>query len=72
MAKRERTVRYSAKELVEIRRRGDTRSDWARAEAASAAEIEAQAAADPDEAGLIVDYDTATSKLPRRKGRRPG
>jgi uncharacterized protein (DUF4415 family) len=67
MARRERTVRYSAEELAEMRRRGDTRSDWARAGAASAAEIEAQAAADPGEADLDIDWRTVSVELPSPK-----
>jgi uncharacterized protein (DUF4415 family) len=67
MARRERTVRHSAEELAEMRRRGDTRSDWARAGMTSAAEIEAQVAADRDEAGLEIDWDTVTVELPKPK-----
>jgi uncharacterized protein (DUF4415 family) len=67
MARRERTVRHSAEELAEMRRRGDTRSDWARAGATSAAEIEAQVAADSEEAGLEIDWDTVTVELPKPK-----
>ena len=67
MAKKERTVRYSAEELAEMRRRGDTRSDWARAGATSDAEIEAQAAADPGEADLDIDWRTVSVELPKPK-----
>jgi uncharacterized protein (DUF4415 family) len=67
MTRRERIVRHSAEELAEMRKRGDTRSDWARAGAASAAEIESQIAADADEAGLKIDWDTVTVELPRPK-----
>lgn len=67
MAKREHTVRYSAEALAEMTRRGDTRSDWARAGATSSAEIEAQTAGDPDEAGLVIDWDTVTVALPKPK-----
>ncbi|HVH73720.1 MAG TPA: BrnA antitoxin family protein [Stellaceae bacterium] len=67
MAKKERTVRYSAEELAEMRRRGETRSDWARAGATTDAEIEAQAAADPDEAGLDIDWRTVSVELPKAK-----
>lgn len=67
MAKKERTVRYSAEELAEMRRRGDTRSDWARAGAMSDAEIEAQATADPDEADLDIDWRTVSVEIPKPK-----
>lgn len=67
MARKERIVRYSAEELAEMSRRGETRSDWARAAAATPEEIEAQAAADPDEAGLVIDWDRVTIALPKPK-----
>ncbi len=67
MARKERIVRFSAEELAEKRRRGETRSDWARAAATTAEEIEAQAAADADEAGMVIDWDTVRVELPKPK-----
>ena len=67
MVKRGRFVRYTAEELAEKRRRGETRSDWARAAALTSEEIEAQVAADPDEAGMVVDWDHLTIELPKPK-----
>jgi uncharacterized protein (DUF4415 family) len=67
MAKNGRIVRYTAEDLAEKRRRGETRSDWARAAAVTSEEIEAQAAADPDEAGMVVDWDSVTVELPKPK-----
>jgi uncharacterized protein (DUF4415 family) len=67
MSKKGRIVRYSVDELAEKRRRGETRSDWARAEATTPEEIEAQAAADPDEAGIDIDWDSVTVEPPRPK-----
>jgi uncharacterized protein (DUF4415 family) len=67
MAKKERIVRYSAKELAVKRQRGETRSDWARAAAMTSDEIEADIASDPDEAGMVVDWDSISVELPKRK-----
>src|SRR5262245_30801048 len=67
MAKKGRIVKYTAEELAEQRRRGETRSDWARAAAMTSTEIEAQVAADPDEAGMVVDWDSVTVELPKPK-----
>lgn len=62
-----RIVRYSAEELQEMRRRGETYTDWARQEALTHNEIEAQIAADPDEAGMVYDWENATTVMPRPK-----
>jgi uncharacterized protein (DUF4415 family) len=67
MAKKERIVRYSAKELAAKRQRGGSRSDWARAAAMTDAEIEADIASDPDEAGMVVDWDSVSIELPKPK-----
>jgi len=67
MAKKERIVRYTAKELAARRKRYGSRSDWARAAAMSREEIEADIASDPDEAGMVVDWDSATVEMPQPK-----
>ena len=67
MAKKEHIVRYTAEELAEESRRGETRTDWARAAAMTYEEIEAQVAADPDEAGMVYDWDNATTVMPKPK-----
>jgi uncharacterized protein (DUF4415 family) len=67
MRKKEHIVRHSAKELADMRARGETRSDWARAAAMTSEEIEAQIADDPDEAGMVVDWDSATVEMPQPK-----
>jgi uncharacterized protein (DUF4415 family) len=67
MARKGRIVRYTAEELAEKRRRGETRSNWAKAAAMTSEEIEAQVAADPDEAGMLVDWDSVTVELPKPK-----
>jgi uncharacterized protein (DUF4415 family) len=67
MARKEHIVRYSAKELAEMRKRGETHSDWAKAAAMTDEEIEADIASDPDEAGMVVDWDSVSIELPKPK-----
>ena len=67
MAKKERIVRYTAEELAEMRRRRETDTDWARVAATTPAGVAAQIAADPDEAGMVVDWDSVTTELPKPK-----
>jgi len=67
VAKKGRIVRYSAKELAAKRERGETRSDWARAAAMTDAAIEADIASDPDEAGMVADWDSVSVDLPKPK-----
>src|ERR1700737_5145440 len=67
MAKKGCIVSYTAEELGGERRRGETRSDWARAATMTSEEIEAQVAADEDEVGMVVDWDRVTVELPKPK-----
>ena len=67
MAKKEHIVRYSVKDLASKRERGETRSDWARAAAMTEEEIESDIASDPNGAGMVVDWDTVSVKLPEAK-----
>jgi uncharacterized protein (DUF4415 family) len=67
MARKERIVRYSAKELAARRKRKGSRSDWARAAAMTSEEIEADIASDPDEAGMVVDWNSVSIELPKPK-----
>ena len=67
MLRRGRIVKYTAEELAEKRRTGETQSDWVRAAAATSEEIEAQVAADPDEAGMVVDWESVALELPKPK-----
>jgi len=50
-----------------MRRRGESKSDWARAAAMTEAEIEAAVAADPEEAGMTVDWGRASVEMPQSK-----
>lgn len=65
MRREQRTVRYTAMQLAAKRRA--SRSDWAKAAAMTNEELEASIAADPDEAGMVVDWDSATVELPKPK-----
>ncbi len=67
MAKKEHIGRYSARDLAGKREHGETRSDWARAAAMTEEEIERDIASDPNEAGMVVDWDTVSIKLPEAK-----
>ena len=67
MRKKDDTVRYTAKQLADLRNRGETRSNWAKAAALTNEEIEAQIAADPDEADMVIDWDSATVDVPQPK-----
>jgi uncharacterized protein (DUF4415 family) len=67
MRKKDDTARYTAEELAAMRQRGETRSDWAKAAALTNDQIEEQIAADPDEAGMVIDWDSATIEMPQPK-----
>jgi len=67
MAKREHIVTRTASELQAMRRRGESRSDWAKAASMTSDEIEASVAANPDEVGMVVDWDSATVEVPQPK-----
>jgi uncharacterized protein (DUF4415 family) len=67
MAKREHIVRYTAEQLADRVSRGETKTNWARQAAMTYEEIEAQIAADPDEAGWEYDWDNATTEMPQPK-----
>ncbi len=67
MRKKEHIVRYTAKELAAQTKRGQTRSHWKKAAAMSDEELETSIAADPDEAGMVIDWDNATVEMPQPK-----
>ena len=66
MAKSDDIKRYTAEELAAMRRRGESRSDWARVAAMTEQELEASIAADPDDA-REVDWTQAFVGMPPRK-----
>ncbi len=67
MARKERIVKYTDKELRAMQERGESKSNWAQAAAMTDAELEAAIASDPDEAGMVVDWSKATVELPQPK-----
>lgn len=66
MRKRGDIVRHSDKELKDMQRRGKSRTDWAKVDAITEAELEASIAADPDEVREL-DWTQAVVGLPPRK-----
>ncbi len=52
-------VRYTAEELEEMRRRGESRTDWAKVDAMTEEELEASIAADPDDVHEELDWTLA-------------
>jgi uncharacterized protein (DUF4415 family) len=50
-----------------MRARGESRSDWTKAAATTKAQLEASIAADPDEAGMDVDWNNASIVMPEPK-----
>ncbi|MGA8171995.1 MAG: BrnA antitoxin family protein [Methylocystis sp.] len=67
MAKKDHIERHTADELRAKQARGESQSDWARAAAMSADEVESLIAEDNDEAGMIVDWAQASVELPQPK-----
>ena len=67
MKKSDDTARYTAEELATMRRRGASRTDWARFDATTQAELETSIAADPDDVHEAPQWDQAVLGLPPRK-----
>jgi uncharacterized protein (DUF4415 family) len=55
--------RYSAEELRRLRARGESRSDWARVEGMSEAELELSIAEDPDWKDIPTDWHKAAQPV---------
>jgi len=64
MAKRRDIERYSADHLEAKRRRGESRTDWAKVDAMTENELEASIAADPDDVHKEPDWSQAVKGLP--------
>ena len=62
-----RIVRISAEELTAKRKRDGNLTDWARVRALTDVDVEAAIAADPHEAGMVVDWNSASVSMPERK-----
>jgi uncharacterized protein (DUF4415 family) len=67
MSRKSTIVRHTAEELAAMRRRGRSRSDWARAGSVGRKQLERSIAADPEEAGMAIDWKNATLELPGPK-----
>ena len=67
MKKKTRIVNATAERIADMRRGSRVRSDWAKSDKMTKAEIERAIASDPDEAGMVVDWKTATIDLPQPK-----
>ncbi len=61
------TVRYTAEELETKRRRGESRTDWAKFDAMIEEQLEASIAADPDDVHREPDWTQAVRGLPPPK-----
>jgi uncharacterized protein (DUF4415 family) len=67
MAKKGHTVSYTPEELAKLKTSEGTQSDWSAAAAMTPAQIEANIAADPDEEGMVMDWENASVTLPEAK-----
>ena len=67
MGKSERIVRYTQKEIEERIARGEDRTDWARVDALSEAELETAIASDPDADAGPIDPARAYVEVPGPK-----
>ena len=66
MAKKHDTRHHTAAELAAMRRRGESRTDWAKVNATTETQLEVSIAADPDEAHE-ADWTKAALGMPPRK-----
>lgn len=67
MARKKRIIKYTAEKLAELVEQEGSGTDWEKAEAMTAAEIEAIVAADADEADMVMDWDNVTVEAPKPK-----
>ena len=67
MAKKERIIRHTDRELRAMQEGGESKSDWNAAAAMTDVEIEAAIAGDADEAGMAIDWLQASVELPQPK-----
>ena len=64
---RSTAMKCTAEELDELVKKDGSRSDWEKAAGMTKADIEAAVASDPDEADMVMDWDSATTELPKPK-----
>jgi uncharacterized protein (DUF4415 family) len=67
MVRKGNLVRYTAEEIDEMIQRGEDRTDWARVDATTEAELEASIAADPDDTHEEPDWSKGFAGLPPMK-----
>jgi uncharacterized protein (DUF4415 family) len=67
MQKKRSISRYTAEELERLAHEQGSRSDWRRADAKTHEEIEADAASDEAEEGMVIDWANAQIGLPEPK-----
>lgn len=67
MGKKERIVRYTVEEIKAKIANGEDKTDWAKAGAVTQEELEASIASDSDEAGMVVDWSSASPMMPLPK-----
>lgn len=67
MAKRPDIERYTAEQLEAKRRRGESRTDWAKFDGMTEDELERSVKADPEDVHEEPDWSQAVKGLPPRK-----
>lgn len=67
MRKETGIVSYSTDELREMVKQGKSLADWDRVRAMTDEEVEAAIASDPDEAGMVIDWSSASATMPANK-----
>ncbi|MBF0515806.1 MAG: BrnA antitoxin family protein [Nitrospirae bacterium] len=67
MKRKEDIKRYTAEELIDMRKRGESLTDWSKVRAMTEEELEASIAADVDDIHEELDWTQAFTGLPPRK-----
>lgn len=67
MVRKGHIVKYTAEELEKLKIAEGTQSDWSAAAIMTPAQVEANVAADPDEEGMVMDWENASVTLPEAK-----
>ncbi len=67
MVRKKHIVSYTDEEIDALIAKQGTRTDWARVEKMTDEEVEAAAASDPEEADMVIDWDSASFEMPQPK-----
>jgi uncharacterized protein (DUF4415 family) len=67
MGRKEHIVSYTEAEIKERLRTRGSLSNWEKSAKKTMAEVEAEIAADPDEAGWVTDWASASFEMPQPK-----